>query len=165
MIILIGDYTLHTTNRLLTGAPPRLRGGQTRILSAVMPESGTGIDYESGQSLKLSIQILDTRNECAEILTMGEYLFDDNQATLPGVPKRERENDLVEVPRAQPQTRWDDPRRLSPNAVHPPPLPPNMVGHPMQAMGHPFDPQNMYIAAPTPTMSECFLLSIVVVLY
>jgi hypothetical protein len=163
MAIVVGDYTLHTTNRLLSGGPSRLRGGQTRILSAVMPESGDGIDYESGDSLPITIQLFDSRSECAEILHLGDYTFNHDQAILGalGVPKRERENDLVEVDRSrppQPQPQWAGPRRVSANAAIPPPLPPNMVGHPMVAqmasMGNPFDSQTMYINAPTPNMGE-----------
>ena len=167
MAIVVGDYTLHTTNRLLTGGPSRLRGGQTRILSAVMPESGTGIAYESGERLPISIRLVDSTNECAEILHLGEYTFTPDQGMFgaPGVPKRERENDLVEVdrsrPQPQPQTRWSN-QRPSVNAGLPPPLPPNMVGHPMAAqmanMGDPFNSQTMYINAPTPNMSKCVLI-------
>lgn len=170
MVIIVGDYTLHTTNRLLTGGPSRLRGGQTRILSAVMPESGTGLDYESGDSLPITVQLIDSRNECAEILHMGDYTFTPDQGMLgaPGVPKRERENDLVEIdrsrPQPQPQTRWSGQRGSSGNAALPPPLPPNMVGHPMASqmanMGNSFDSQTMYINAPTPNMSEYLPLSL-----
>jgi hypothetical protein len=157
LVLVLGDYVLHTTDRLITGGHCRIRGGQTRILTATVPESGTGIDYVAGQALPVYIQLLDDRSECFEVLHMGELTFNPNQAVLgaSGVPKREREDELVEVGRSQSQARWNGQQRPPAGpSVLPPPLPPNMVGHTMTQ----FDSQTMYMAAPTPTMSTSFSL-------
>jgi hypothetical protein len=159
MVLVLGAYTLHTVNRLLTGGQCRIRNGQIRVLTATIPEKGQGFDYETGQTLPIFVQLLDGQNESAETLHMGEWTFNVNQVMLgaPGVPKRERENDLVEVDRGEPQPRWPEHRRSRTTGAMPipPPLAPNMVGHP--AMSHQFDGHTMYIAAPTPTSMSTFV--------
>jgi len=161
LVLVLGGTVLETNNRLLTGGQPRIRNAQIRILTAVIPENGRGLDYEPEQQSALTIQLLDGRGETAETVHMGPFDFNPNQAMLgaPGVPKREREADLVEVDRNQggpSQPRWAEHRRPSGPMIHPPPIPPNMVGN-MSLAPHPFDGQTMYIAAPTPNMSMSFL--------
>jgi hypothetical protein len=140
MVIVIGEHMLQTNNRVLNGGFCRFQGGQIRVLSAVIPEQGHGLEYQSALSLPVYIQVLDGQNGPAEKVHIGDWTFVMSQGMLGAFPVVKREGEYMENDRSHP--RWTDHRRGV-----------SLTGSNASVLA-PYDPQTMYITAPSPNMCK-----------